>query len=64
MRKLINYIISFFKGFKKETKIELTEHQKPSERSKEHKQYYNFLKAKHKKATKNKNKRYASTKGF
>ena len=64
MKKLINYIIAFFKGLKKEIRQEIKPEIKPSQRSKEHLEVYNFLKRKQLKSIRNASKRYASTKGF
>jgi len=71
MKKLIARIIAFFKSLKnslfQEEKIydfEIETKPKPSQRSAAHQAYYNYLKARLKKANKNKSKRYASTKGF
>ena len=64
MKKLINYIIAFFKGLKKEIRQEIKPEIKPIQRSKEHKEYYDFLKRKQLKSIRNASKRYASTKGF
>ena len=66
MKKLIARIIALFKSFKNGTKTVPipTPVPKPSQRSAAHQAYYNYLKARLKKANKNKSKRYASTKGF